>query len=227
MALGAGETTVMRMVTAYAIIANGGKEDEAVADRPHPGPLRQDGLQARRRSAARAASPPTGQNQPEPQIIDNSEQVLDPMTAYQITSMMEGVIKRGTAGDHCPTSATRSPARPARPTTRRMPGSSASRRTSWSASSSATTSRARWARARQAAGSLRRSSRSSCQVALRDKPKVDFRVPEGMKLIAIDRKTGMRASARAARRDHRGLQARHRAGRQLLGDWLRYGGGLG
>jgi penicillin-binding protein 1A len=28
---------------------------------------------------------------------------------------------------------------------------------------------------------------------LKDQPIVDFRVPEGMKLIAIDRKTGMRA----------------------------------
>ncbi|WP_375655896.1 penicillin-binding transpeptidase domain-containing protein, partial [Bartonella sp. AA83SXKL] len=30
--------------------------------------------------------------------IDERDQVLDPMTAYQITSMMEGVIQRGTAG---------------------------------------------------------------------------------------------------------------------------------
>ena len=36
-------------------------------------------------------------NQPEPSLIDNREQVLDPMTAYQITSMMEGVMQRGTA----------------------------------------------------------------------------------------------------------------------------------
>ena len=36
-------------------------------------------------------------DQPEPELIDNAEQVLDPMTAYQITSMMEGVVQRGTA----------------------------------------------------------------------------------------------------------------------------------
>jgi penicillin-binding protein 1A len=35
--------------------------------------------------------------QDEPELIDNREQVLDPMTAYQITSMMEGVVQRGTA----------------------------------------------------------------------------------------------------------------------------------
>ncbi|MGO8396397.1 hypothetical protein ACC760_38105, partial [Rhizobium ruizarguesonis] len=37
------------------------------------------------------------QNQEEPNIVDNRETVLDPMTAYQITSMMQGVIQRGTA----------------------------------------------------------------------------------------------------------------------------------
>ena len=35
-------------------------------------------------------------NQPEPSLIDRREQVLDPMTAYQITSIMEGVVQRGT-----------------------------------------------------------------------------------------------------------------------------------
>ena len=30
-------------------------------------------------------------------MIDRREQVLDPMTAYQITAMMEGVVQRGTA----------------------------------------------------------------------------------------------------------------------------------
>jgi penicillin-binding protein 1A len=37
------------------------------------------------------------EGQEEPELIDNREQVLDPMTAYQITSMMEGVVLRGTA----------------------------------------------------------------------------------------------------------------------------------
>ena len=46
MSLGSGETTVLRMVSAYSVIANGGKQDQADADRPHPGPLRQDDLPA-------------------------------------------------------------------------------------------------------------------------------------------------------------------------------------
>ncbi len=39
---------------------------------------------------------PAWQNQEEPKLIDKREQVLDPLTAYQITSIMEGVIQRGT-----------------------------------------------------------------------------------------------------------------------------------
>src|SRR6185312_3482438 len=36
-------------------------------------------------------------NQGEPQLVDRREQVLDTLTAYQITSMMEGVVQGGTA----------------------------------------------------------------------------------------------------------------------------------
>src|SRR6195256_1279181 len=42
-------------------------------------------------------SPSGWKNQPEPQLVDRREQVLDTMTAYQITSMMEGVVQGGTA----------------------------------------------------------------------------------------------------------------------------------
>src|SRR5262249_48313393 len=38
-----------------------------------------------------------GASQNEPTLIDKRERVLDPMTAYQITSIMEGVVQRGTA----------------------------------------------------------------------------------------------------------------------------------
>ncbi len=48
-------------------------------------------------AAATVASRQSWSDQPEPELIDNAEQVLDPMTAYQITSMMEGVVTRGTA----------------------------------------------------------------------------------------------------------------------------------
>ncbi len=95
-ALGAGETTVLRMVGGLFDVRQWRTQGQADADRPHPGPLRQDHLQARRSANATAAMPTKWENQPEPTLVDKREQVLDPMTAYQITSMMEGVVQRGT-----------------------------------------------------------------------------------------------------------------------------------
>jgi penicillin-binding protein 1A len=95
MALGAGETTDMRMTAAYATIANGGRRItptliDRIQDRYGKTVYRHD-----ERICDGCVS--DGWNgQAEPLIIDNREQVLDPMTAYQITSMMEGVVQRGT-----------------------------------------------------------------------------------------------------------------------------------
>ena len=55
MSLGSGETTVMRMVSAYSVLRQWRQADQAVADRPHPGPLRQDRSSSTTSAAARAA----------------------------------------------------------------------------------------------------------------------------------------------------------------------------
>jgi len=39
------------------------------------------------------------ENQPEPEIIEHTEELINPYTAYQITSMLQGVVQRGTAKD--------------------------------------------------------------------------------------------------------------------------------
>ncbi|HEX5933004.1 MAG TPA: penicillin-binding protein 1A, partial [Pseudorhizobium sp.] len=96
MSLGSGETTVLRMVSAYAVIANGGKQIkptviDRIQDRYGRTVFRHEG----RTCDGCNATAWTGQD--EPVLVDNREQVLDPMTAYQITSMMEGVVRRGTA----------------------------------------------------------------------------------------------------------------------------------
>ena len=93
-ALGAGETTVMRMVTAYSMIANGGRRVkptliDRIQDRYGHTIFKHDARECRGCDA-----PGGWKNQPEPQLVDRREQVLDPMTAYQITSMMEGVVQR-------------------------------------------------------------------------------------------------------------------------------------
>ncbi|NGP17689.1 penicillin-binding protein 1A [Devosia aurantiaca] len=95
MSLGAGETTAMRMTSAYATIANGGRKIQPtlidrIQDRYGKTVYRHD----ERVCDGCVATDWHGQG--EPRIIDNRQQVLDPMTAYQITSMMEGVVQRGT-----------------------------------------------------------------------------------------------------------------------------------
>lgn len=95
MALGAGETTDMRMTSAFATIANGGRRItptliDRIQDRYGKTVYRHDERICDGCVASEWAK------QGEPLIIDNREQVLDPMTAYQITSMMEGVVQRGT-----------------------------------------------------------------------------------------------------------------------------------
>lgn len=96
MALGAGETTVMRMVAGYAVLANGGRAVtptliDRVQDREGNTIFQHD----ERVCSQCVDTPWIGQE--EPTIDDNRAQVLDPMTAYQITSMLEGVVQRGTA----------------------------------------------------------------------------------------------------------------------------------
>jgi len=96
MSLGSGETTVMRMAAAYSVLANGGKSIK---------PSLIDRIQDRygktifkhEERVCLDCNAENWSNQEEPELEDNREQVLDPMTAYQMTSMMEGVVQRGTA----------------------------------------------------------------------------------------------------------------------------------
>ncbi|MGI9478273.1 MAG: penicillin-binding protein 1A [Hyphomicrobiaceae bacterium] len=96
MSLGAGETTLLRMVTGYSVIANGGRQVRAtlidrIQDRWGKTVWRHDA----RTCGGCKAEVWTGQA--EPSIPDDRRQVIDPHTAYQITSILEGVVQRGTA----------------------------------------------------------------------------------------------------------------------------------
>ncbi len=95
MSIGAGETTVLRMITAYSMFANGGKRIKAtlidrIQDRWGNTIYKHDERLCEGCDAA------TWNNQPEPRLIDKREQVIDPLSAYQVTSILEGVIQRGT-----------------------------------------------------------------------------------------------------------------------------------
>jgi penicillin-binding protein 1A len=96
MSLGAGETTLLRMATAYCMIANGGKSVrptliDRIQDRWGKSVWRHDARECTGCNAEQWA------NQEEPEIPDDRRQIVDPQTAYQMTSIMEGVIQRGTA----------------------------------------------------------------------------------------------------------------------------------
>jgi len=191
-ALGAGETTVMRMVTAYSMIDNAGGRVrptliDRIQDRYGHTIFKHDTRECRGCDA-----PEGWKNQPEPQLVDHREQVLDPLTAYQITSMMEGVVQGGTA------MALREVGKPIAGKT----GTSNEAKDLWFVGFSPDLvvglyvgydkprSLGRNAQAGHTAAPI---ARDFMKLALADKPAIPFKIPAGIKLIRVDAKTGLRA----------------------------------
>jgi len=192
--LGAGETTLMRMVTAYAMIDNGGRRVnptliDRIQDRYGHTVYRHDqreciGCDAKKWS-----------DQPEPSLIDRREQVLDPMTAYQVTSLMEGVVQRGTAAG---VGFQKEVGKPVAGKT----GTTSDYKDAWFigftpdivAGVYVGFDKPRSLGHGATGGAVAAPVvKNFMKVALADKPAVPFRVPPGIKLVRIDRKTGMRA----------------------------------
>ncbi|WP_320144806.1 penicillin-binding protein 1A [uncultured Cohaesibacter sp.] len=196
MALGAGETTVLRMVTAYSMLANGGRRItptfvDRVQDRYGKTIYKHDQRICENCNVQR------WEHQAEPTVIDNREQVLDPMTAYQITSMMEGVVQRGTG-----TIVRKVVGKPIAGKT----GTTNDERDAWFVGFSPDLvvgvyvgyDRPRPMGRAASGGHLAAPIFAEfMKVALKDKPKKPFKVPEGIELIPIDRRTGLRASAQS------------------------------
>jgi len=93
--LGAQVTTLLRLTTGYAEFVNGGRKLNAtlidrVQDRNGKTIYRFDSR------PCPECNQPQWTGQEEPLLEENQQQVLDPRTAYQIVSMLEGVIQRGT-----------------------------------------------------------------------------------------------------------------------------------
>jgi len=94
--LGAQETTLFHMVAAYSEFANGGERVEPtlvdrVQDR-HGNTIYRHG--DRECTDCGQLALPAGES---PTIVSHRERIMNAITAYQLTSMMEGVIQRGTA----------------------------------------------------------------------------------------------------------------------------------
>ena len=93
--LGAGETTMMRLSAAYSTLINGGKQVEPhILDRVQDGKGKTVYVESNEICQICAADEWDGG--PPPNLPDLREQVIDPVTAYQVTYMLQGVVENGT-----------------------------------------------------------------------------------------------------------------------------------
>jgi len=97
-ALGAGDTTVMKMTNAFAILANQGREVKPslvdyVQDRSGKVIYRAD----TRCRVMQGCNAPDWNGKPMPRPPLRTKQLMDAMTAYQMVHILEGVVQRGTA----------------------------------------------------------------------------------------------------------------------------------
>ncbi len=196
MSLGAGETTVLRMVSAYSMLANGGKRIkptlvDRIQDRWGNTIYRHDERVCDGCDAA------VWSDQAEPKLVDNRERVIDPMTAYQVTSILQGVITRGTGSA-------------IKVLNRNLAGKTGTTNDAkdvWFVGYSSDLAvglylgydqpRSLGATA-YAAEYAAPVFRDFMAAALKDKPDVPFRAPLGIKLIQVDYHTGMRSSGKDA-----------------------------
>jgi len=96
MALGAGETKLIDLATAYGMLVNGGKEItptliDRIQDREGRTVFKHDTRECPNCQAMHWIG-----DEIVPEIADNRESVTSPQSAFQIVSILEGVVKRGT-----------------------------------------------------------------------------------------------------------------------------------
>jgi len=192
MSLGAGETTLLRMATAYCMLANGGKTVrptliDRIQDRWGKSVWRHDSRACADCNAER------WEHQEEPEVPDDRVQIIDPQTAYQMTSILEGVIQRGTA------SSLKSLNRPLAGKT----GTTNEEKDAWFVGYTPDlvvgvfvgfdTPRP-MGKGNTGGAVAAPIFKSFMQSALADQPAVPFRMPPGIKLVRVNLKTGLRAS---------------------------------
>lgn len=95
-ALGAGDTTVLKMTNAYSMLVNHGRElKPTLIDyaQDRKGKV----IWPRKWKACDGCNIKDWDGKPMPRFAAAGKQVMDPVTAYQVVHMLEGVIQRGTA----------------------------------------------------------------------------------------------------------------------------------
>jgi len=188
MSLGAGETTVLKLTTAYAMLVNGGRRIE---------PTLVDRVQDRTgRTIYRHDERPCPDcrevawaGQTMPVVPDAREQVIDPVTAYQVVSMLQGVVQRGTGARI---------AALGRPLAGKT-GTTNESRDAWFVGFSPDLAVGVWVGFDEPRSLGKRETGSSVAVpiwkdfmeaALKGEPQTPFRIPPGVRLVRVDAKTG-------------------------------------
>ncbi|KAA0577456.1 penicillin-binding protein 1A [Azospirillum sp. B21] len=192
MSLGAGETTVLRLATAYAMLDNGGKRVvptfiDRVQDRNGKTVFRHDN-----RACEGCTNVAWKDGMAVPAVPDTREQVNDPRTTYQIVSILEGVVQRGTAAS------LKSLGKPLAGKT----GTTNDSHDAWFVGFSPDLvvgtyigfDQPRSLGSRETGGSAAVPVfKDVMQVALKDKPATPFRVPPGLRLVRVNPANGQLA----------------------------------
>ena len=190
-ALGASETTLLRLTAAYAMIVNGGKRIapslvERIQDRHGQTIYRHD------HRVCRACSANFFPNQSIPVVEDDRVSLIHPHIAYQMVSMLEGVVRRGTGA--------RIGAALKNPLAGKT-GTSNESRDTWFVGFSPDLAVGIYVGFDQprSLGPKESGSRVTAPIflnfmreALKDKLPVPFRMPNGMRLVYVNRATGVR-----------------------------------
>lgn len=188
--LGAVETTVLRQASAYAGLAMGGREVlpslvDSVQDRDGKVVWRASGVECR--GCDDPAKPPM--------LVDGRKQIADPQSVFQLVTMMQGVVQRGTGY-----SAGAGLNRPIAGKT----GTSQDFNDAWFVGFTADLVTAVWVGfddntslgEKETGGSVSAPIwHDYMAVALKTRPTLQFRAPEGVKMAAWDTGAGSRTDA--------------------------------
>ena len=192
MSLGAGDTRLIDMASAYSVLVNGGKKVEPyfierIQDR--------NGITIYKRDHRECVdcNADKWDNQNIPQLSDTREQIVDPLSAYQMTSILEGVAQRGTGAR-------------LRWLKRHLAGKTGTtndNKDSWFMGFSPDLVVGTYVGFDEPRTLGRRETGASAALpifysfmeeALKNQPDIPFRIPKGIKLVRINNKTGKAAT---------------------------------
>lgn len=192
-AIGSGETTVLRLATAYGMLVNGGKKIE---------PVLIDRIQDRTGATVYNSDTRPCENcrdamwdgQPAPKIPDIREQIEDPRSAYQIINIMTGVLAPGGSASNL---------RRLGRTFAAKTGTSNNSLDAWFVGVTPDLVIAvfvgfddpRTLGKHDLGGSVASPIfKQFVDTALKDEPRIPFRVPAGIRFVRVNHKTGKTAS---------------------------------